>query len=48
MRFSLLSEIIPLSLTLLPTYHELIPATNASLAAMHGSASESNVRYYPT
>jgi hypothetical protein len=25
-----------------------IPARNASLAAMHGSASESNVRYYPT
>jgi hypothetical protein len=28
--------------------HELIPATNASLAAMQGSASGSNVRYYPT
>jgi hypothetical protein len=26
---------------------ELIPARNASLAAMHGSASGSNVRYYP-
>jgi hypothetical protein len=30
------------------TDHELIPARNASLAAMHGSASGSNVRYYPT
>jgi hypothetical protein len=28
--------------------HELIPARNASLAAMQGSASESNVRYYRT
>jgi hypothetical protein len=30
------------------TDHELIPARNESLAAMHGSASGSNVRYYPT
>jgi hypothetical protein len=30
------------------TYHELIPARNASLAAMQGSPSGSNVRYYPT
>jgi hypothetical protein len=29
------------------TDHELIPARNASLAAMQGSASGSNVRYYP-
>jgi hypothetical protein len=27
--------------------YELIPARNASLAAMQGSASGSNVRYYP-
>jgi hypothetical protein len=27
---------------------QLMPARNASLAAMHGSARESNVRYYPT
>jgi hypothetical protein len=26
----------------------LIPARNASLAAMHGSTSGNNVRYYPT
>jgi hypothetical protein len=32
----------------LSTDHELIPARNANLAAMHGSASGSNVRYYPT
>jgi hypothetical protein len=31
-----------------PTDHELIPARNASLAAMQVSASESNIRYYPT
>jgi hypothetical protein len=30
---------------LLSTYHELIPARNVSLAAMHVSASGSNVRY---
>jgi hypothetical protein len=30
------------------TDHELIPARNASLSAMQGSASGSNVRYYPT
>jgi hypothetical protein len=30
------------------TDHELIPARNASLAAMQSSASGSNVRYYPT
>jgi hypothetical protein len=30
------------------TYHELVPAKNASLEAMQGSASGSNVRYYPT
>jgi hypothetical protein len=30
------------------TDHELIPATNASLAAVQGSASGSNVRYDPT
>jgi hypothetical protein len=30
------------------TYHEVIPARNTSLTAMHGSASGSNVRYYPT
>jgi hypothetical protein len=28
--------------------HKLIPARNASLAAMQGSASGNNVRYYPT
>jgi hypothetical protein len=33
---------------LLSTVHELIPAWNASLAAMHGSASESNVHYLVT
>jgi hypothetical protein len=32
----------------LSTDHELISARNASLAAMHGSASGSGVRYYPT
>jgi hypothetical protein len=32
----------------LSTDHELIPTKNASLAAMLGSASGSNVRYYPT
>jgi hypothetical protein len=31
-----------------PTDHELIPARNATLAAMQGSASGSKVRYYPT
>jgi hypothetical protein len=31
-----------------PTDHEMIPARNASLAAMKGSASGSNVYYYPT
>jgi hypothetical protein len=30
------------------TDHELILARNASFAAMQGSASESNFRYYPT
>jgi hypothetical protein len=30
------------------TDHELIPARNASLSAMQGSVSGSNVRYYPT
>jgi hypothetical protein len=40
---SLLDE-VPLQ----STDHELIPARNASLAAMQGSASGSNVRYYPT
>jgi hypothetical protein len=30
------------------TDHELIPARNASLAAMQSYASGSNVRYYPT
>jgi hypothetical protein len=30
------------------TDHELIPARNASLAEMQGSAIGSNVRYYPT
>jgi hypothetical protein len=30
------------------TDHELIPARYASLAAMHGSASGNNIRYYPT
>jgi hypothetical protein len=30
------------------TDHELIPARNASLAAVQGSASGSSVRYYPT
>jgi hypothetical protein len=29
------------------TDHELFPARNASVAAMQGSASGSNVRYYP-
>jgi len=33
---------------ILSTDHELIPESNASLAAMQGSASGSNVRYYPT
>jgi hypothetical protein len=33
---------------MLSTDHELIPVRNASLAAMHGSARESNVQYYPT
>jgi hypothetical protein len=30
------------------TYHELIPTRNASLAAMQGFASGSNIHYYPT
>jgi hypothetical protein len=30
------------------TDHEFIPARNASLTAMHGSAGGSNVCYYPT
>jgi hypothetical protein len=30
------------------TDHELIPARNAGLATVQGSASGSNVRYYPT
>jgi hypothetical protein len=30
------------------TDHELIPPRNADLAAMQGSASGSNVHYYPT
>jgi hypothetical protein len=30
------------------TDHGLIPAANASLSAVHGSTSGSNVRYYPT
>jgi hypothetical protein len=30
------------------TDNELIPARNASLAAMQGSASRCNVRHYPT
>jgi hypothetical protein len=30
------------------TDHELIPASNASLAGMQGSVRGSNVRYYPT
>jgi hypothetical protein len=33
---------------ILSTDHELIPARNASIAALQGSASGSNVRYYPT
>jgi hypothetical protein len=34
--------------TLLPsTDHQLIPARNATLEAMHGSSTGSNVRYYP-
>jgi hypothetical protein len=33
---------------ILSTDHELISAKNASLAAVHGSATGSNVRYYPT
>jgi hypothetical protein len=36
------------SVQLLSTDHEMIPVRNASLAAMQGSASGSNVRYYPT
>jgi hypothetical protein len=32
----------------LSTEHELIPATDASLAVRQVSASGSNVRYYPT
>jgi hypothetical protein len=38
----------PLEYMVLSTDHELIPARNASLAAMQGSATGSNVRYYPT
>jgi hypothetical protein len=33
---------------IMSTDHEMIPVKNASVAAMHGSASVSNVRYYPT
>jgi hypothetical protein len=33
---------------ILSTDHELIPARNASLAAMQGSTSASNGLYYPT
>jgi hypothetical protein len=39
---------VPGNIVLLSTDHELIPARNAGLAAMHGSASRSNVRYYQT
>jgi hypothetical protein len=34
--------------TILSTVHELIPARNANLAAMHGSANGSTCPYYPT
>jgi hypothetical protein len=37
-----------LLLLLLSKHHDLIPARNASLAAMLGSATGSNVLYYPT
>jgi hypothetical protein len=40
--------ICPGPLALHSTDHELIPASNTSLAAVHGSAIENNVRYYPT
>jgi hypothetical protein len=40
--------IFPIRLMLQSTDHEFIPAMNASLAAMQGSASGSNVRYYLT
>jgi hypothetical protein len=47
--FQTLVRTIPYTRTYdLSTEHELIPAEDASLAAMHGSASGSNVRYYPT
>jgi hypothetical protein len=39
---------LPTLEVLLSTDHELIPARNPSLVAMHGSASGGNVRYYPT
>jgi hypothetical protein len=35
------------TLNVQPTDHKLIPARSASLAAIQGSASGSNVRYYP-
>jgi hypothetical protein len=44
----LLSTVAELTTEVQSTDHELIAARNASLAAMHGSANESNVRYYPT
>jgi hypothetical protein len=37
-----------MSTRLQSTDHEVIVARNASLVAMHGSASGSNIRYYPT
>jgi hypothetical protein len=36
------------TLQILSTDHELIPARNANLAAMHGYAGGSNIRHYPT
>jgi hypothetical protein len=42
------SKIITREANVLSTDHEMIPARNTSLAAMHGSASGSNVCYYPT
>jgi hypothetical protein len=40
--------VVQVKFTVQSADHELIPTRNASLAAIQGSMSGSNVRYYPT
>jgi hypothetical protein len=50
-QYNIIPAGVPQYITLsaaLSTDHESIPVRNASLAAMHSSASGSNVIYYPT